>query len=282
MNERRRYAEDVCAIAQVTDPRVIDAFATVPREHFLGSGPWNIAQPLDREHPYRLTATDDPKAILQDVLVGIDVKRQLNNGQPSAHARWIAAVAPREGEAVLHVGAGVGYYSAILAHLAGPSGRVLAVEADASLAARASELLKPWPQASAECSDASTVTGRYDVLYVNAGATRPREAWLDALEPGGRLLLPLTVHLPFLAQAGAAEHGVGAVLVLERAEPEWKVRFVSPVGIFDCLGARDERDGAELKKLLDFDTATKITHLSRAAHSREARCRVHLDGFCLR
>ncbi len=279
---RRRYAEEICAIAEVTDARVLDAFATVPREHFLGRGPWMIAQPFDRENPYRATASDDPKEILQDVLIGIDVKRQLNNGQPSAHARWIAACAPKPGEAVLHVGAGVGYYSAILAQLVGPSGKVLAVEADVPIAARAVELLTPWPPTAVETSDGSNPGGSFDVIYVNAGATRPLETWLTVLKDGGRLLLPLTVHLPFLAEAGAAEHGVGAVYVFERHGPAWSARFVSPVGIFDCLGAREERDEPELTKLLDLETASKIHAVERQPHARDEVCVVHLDGFCLR
>src|SRR5262249_13919479 len=31
-----------------------------------------------------------------------------------------------------------------------------------------------------------------DVIYVNAGATRPADLWLDRLNDGGRLTLPLT------------------------------------------------------------------------------------------
>src|SRR5215813_13951338 len=31
-----------------------------------------------------------------------------------------------------------------------------------------------------------------DVIYVNAGATRPADIWLDRLNDGGRLVLPLT------------------------------------------------------------------------------------------
>jgi len=42
----------------------------------------------------------------------------------------IAAAAPRAGEHVVHVGAGVGYYTAILAHMVGGSGRVTAIEFD--------------------------------------------------------------------------------------------------------------------------------------------------------
>jgi protein-L-isoaspartate(D-aspartate) O-methyltransferase len=31
-----------------------------------------------------------------------------------------------------------------------------------------------------------------DVIYVNAGATRPAASWLEQLKEGGRLILPLT------------------------------------------------------------------------------------------
>jgi len=41
------------------------------------------------------------------------------------------------GEHVVHIGAGVGYYTAILAKLVGAEGRVTAIEFDAELAARA-------------------------------------------------------------------------------------------------------------------------------------------------
>jgi protein-L-isoaspartate(D-aspartate) O-methyltransferase len=37
----------------------------------------------------------------------------------------------------VHIGAGTGYYTAILACLVGPSGKVTGIEVDASLAARA-------------------------------------------------------------------------------------------------------------------------------------------------
>jgi protein-L-isoaspartate(D-aspartate) O-methyltransferase len=33
----------------------------------------------------------------------------------------------------------------------------------------------------------------FGAILVNAGATHPRETWLDALSPGGRLVLPLTI-----------------------------------------------------------------------------------------
>jgi hypothetical protein len=58
----------------------------------------------------------------------------LNNGQPWLHAKLIAAATPRPGEHAVHIGAGLGYYTAILAHMVGESGQVTAIEFDGSLA----------------------------------------------------------------------------------------------------------------------------------------------------
>ena len=50
---------------------------------------------------------------------GIVPERSLNNGQPWLHAMLIAAAGPRPGEHVVHIGAGVGYYTAILGPFGG-------------------------------------------------------------------------------------------------------------------------------------------------------------------
>jgi protein-L-isoaspartate(D-aspartate) O-methyltransferase len=57
--------------------------------------------------------TRNPVYLYDDVVVGIIPERNLNNGQPSLHAALIASAAPRAGEHAVHVGAGVGYYTAI-------------------------------------------------------------------------------------------------------------------------------------------------------------------------
>jgi protein-L-isoaspartate(D-aspartate) O-methyltransferase len=101
-------------------------------------------------------------------------KRNLNNGQPSLHAALIAAAAPQPGEHVLHIGVGVGYYTAILAELVGATGRVTAIEYDAELAARATANLAPTPHVGVVHGDGTRIAFEpADVIYVNAGATRP-------------------------------------------------------------------------------------------------------------
>src|SRR5260221_9566829 len=129
---RRAYAKQIMAAARVDDRRIEAAFAAVLRENFLGPGPWPIFRWLQSYVP---TPSADPVYLYTDDLVGIVPERHINNGQPSLHAALIASAAPHEGDHLVHVGAGVGYYTAIMAHLVGPSGRVTAIEFDAALAA---------------------------------------------------------------------------------------------------------------------------------------------------
>jgi protein-L-isoaspartate(D-aspartate) O-methyltransferase len=241
---RRAFAESL----GVRNPAVVDAFATVPREHFI------------------------PGAPLQDVAVPLDPARMLNSGHPSVLAQWIDAAAPQRGEAVLHVGAGVGYYTAILAELAG---RVLAYEVDAGLAARAKELLSDWQNVQVEAGDAAAPPGRFDVIFINAGVTHPLPSWLGALNEGGRMLLPLTAHPP-----GVTRHGIGVMARLERRGTRWPFSVVSPCGIYDCAGARDAALEAELRPLV-LNGAEAIRAVETAPHARGDSCVFHAPGFCL-
>jgi protein-L-isoaspartate(D-aspartate) O-methyltransferase len=84
-----------------------------------------------------MTPSADPVYLYIKGVIGILPERNLNNGEPSLHAALIASAAPQPGEHVVHIGAGVGYYTAIMAELVGASGRVTAIELDAGLAARA-------------------------------------------------------------------------------------------------------------------------------------------------
>src|SRR5215813_6483886 len=135
---RRAYAKQILAQAQVDNSRLEQAFAEVHREDFLGPGPWVIPRWLGKYVP---TPSADPVYLYIDNVVQIIAERHLNNGQPSAHAKWIASASIKPGEHVVHVGTGTGYYTAIMSHLAGPSGEVTGIELDADLAARAKENL---------------------------------------------------------------------------------------------------------------------------------------------
>src|SRR4029079_2630330 len=112
---RRVYARQMLALANaLADTRLEDACAAVPRESFLGEGPWRILTPWS---PYTTVPERDPALIYQDVVVALDEERGVNNGSPSLHARWMHLVSPRRGERIAHVRAGAGHYSAICGEL---------------------------------------------------------------------------------------------------------------------------------------------------------------------
>jgi protein-L-isoaspartate(D-aspartate) O-methyltransferase len=118
---RAAYAKQILAAAWVMDnARLEAALSATRREDFLGAGPWFIRRFRD----FRTTPNADPVYLYIDDLVAILPERQINNGQPSLHAHLMHQASPAIGEHVVHIGTGTGYYTAILAHLVGPSGRV--------------------------------------------------------------------------------------------------------------------------------------------------------------
>jgi protein-L-isoaspartate(D-aspartate) O-methyltransferase len=245
------YARLVVGGADSQDARLINAFAKVPREDFLGPGPW----PIYAGAGYIPTVSDDAALLYQDVLVGLAPERGINNGQPSLHARCLAACAVAPGDTVLHIGAGTGYYSAILAELTGASGQVIAYEIKADLARRARANLAHLPQV--EVLAASGSAGPLplaDVIYVNAGATHPLALWLDALKPGGRLVFPLTPNegfgcMPLITRLGARSDLYAA-------------RLLARVSFIACMGARDEATARALGQAV----ATQPIHTVQALH----------------
>jgi len=84
---------------------VVDAFATVPREQFVGPGPWRIKSPMDIVE-YWTTDDDSPSHVYHDVLIALDESRGINNGQPSLWAYLFDRLDLVPGEQVLHLGCG--------------------------------------------------------------------------------------------------------------------------------------------------------------------------------
>ncbi len=114
---RRFYAEEVRAAANLHSQPLVEAFATVPREQFLGPGPWRIRCPNPDNlisTTYRTTEDADPKHVYHDVLVAIDAARELTNGHPSSVAFWLDMLCLREGDHVFHLGCGVGVYNRLM------------------------------------------------------------------------------------------------------------------------------------------------------------------------
>ncbi|MGO7337478.1 protein-L-isoaspartate O-methyltransferase family protein [Rhizobium leguminosarum] len=276
---RRAYAKQITAAARVADERVETAFAEVPREDFLGPGPWPIFR---MRKAYVPTPAADPVYLYTDDVVGIVPERHINNGQPSLHAFLLSQAAPRAGEHIVHVGAGAGYYSAIMAKLVAASGKVTAIEFEPELAARAKANLAPYPNVSVVPGDGSSVAfDTADVIYVNAGATRPANIWLDRLNSGGRLILPLTTDLGFTSSNWSNMHLRGAVFLVMRRGEEFHAQWISPVAIFPCEGMRDEESEKALAAAFESGEHKRVTRLYRTDEVPVERCWVRAPGWCL-
>src|SRR5262249_26173405 len=101
----------------VTDERVLEAMAYVPREQFL--------HPRMRRHAY------------EDRALAIDCGQTIS--QPLVVALMCQAAAPRPGDVALEVGTGSGYAAAVLGRLCRS---VVSVEREPALAEHASETLR--------------------------------------------------------------------------------------------------------------------------------------------
>jgi protein-L-isoaspartate(D-aspartate) O-methyltransferase len=273
---RRQFAEKIGALAGLRSERLIRAFSVVPREEFVGPGPWQLVRPSELARGYVTTPDADPRHLYDNVLVALDASRHLNNGEPTALARWLESLDLRQDDRFFHIGCGVGYYTAIAAEAIGPAGSAVGVEIDPELAERARRNLRPWRNVTVVAADASQLHGdTFDAIFVNAGATEPLPGWLDALRLEGRLLLPLTVSFP------GQNLGAGHMLLIVRHSDVYSARFVSPVGIFHCEGARTDDGNDLLKRAYEKGDYESVRSLRRDEHAPDARCWLHGRRFCL-
>ena len=275
---RAAYAKQITAAARVDNARLIQAFAAIPREDFVGPGPWMMRWMT----AYVPTPDADPIYLYTDGLVALVPERSLNNGQPSLHARLMQEASPAPGEHVVHVGTGTGYYTAIFSHLVGPSGRVTGIEYDPDLAARARANLAPYANVAVIEGDGTHVPfDAADVIYVNAGCTQPATRWLDGLADAGRLIMPMTSDQGFGSIAPERLASAGAVFRIERRAADYLAQWISPVAIFPCAGGRDEVSERALAEAFTRGGWQKVTRLYRDQDVPDERCWLRGPGWCL-
>jgi len=221
---RHSYARRIAQLADTRNARIEQAFSEIPRETFLPPSPWTVISLGD------VRQTDELADIYDNVLVAIDRKRGINNGEPALHAGWLDAVSPQPGDHVIHVGAGTGYYTALLARLVDPGGSVEAFEYESDLADIASRNLQPYANVVVHSGSAfGRELSQADIIYVNAGVTAPDPKWLKALKRGGRLVFPWQPH-----------GGWGPALLVTRQERGFAVHFLMNVGFISCSGAAEK------------------------------------------
>lgn len=241
---RAFFAEEIRAAAALPEgpstERVLAAFAAVPREAHVGPGPWHLrsARP---GMPVRQTPDADPRHLYHNVLVALDEARGINIGEPALWAGFLIQASIPLGASILQIGAGSGYYTALLAELAGPEGTVLAVERDPDLAAMATRALTDRAGVTLRHGNGATLRsedGPFDLIVAFAGVTHPAPAWLDRLTPGGQMLLPVT-----------GSDGWGAMVLFQRRGAGFAARTLGRCGFFPCDGARDDDLARRLDRL---------------------------------
>lgn len=174
----------------VSDPRVVEAMARVPREDFVPAEVRALA--------YRDT--------------GVSLGGGRTQNPPMATGRLLTEARIMAGDSVLLIGAAGGYTAAVLARLAA---KVVAVESDAALASHARAALSGI--ANVELVEAPLGEGHapgapYDVVVVDGAMEQVPDALIAQLAPGGRMTTGLVQRgVTRLAAGGRTASGFGLV-----------------------------------------------------------------------
>jgi protein-L-isoaspartate(D-aspartate) O-methyltransferase len=155
----------------ISDPRVLEAMLRVPRHEFISDA-------------YRAQAYEDHPLSIGD---GQTIS------QPYVVALMLESLQLTPNDAVLEVGTGSGYVTALLAELAA---QVFSIERHASLADRARDILATLGYTNARIFTGDGTLGLpacapFDAILVSAAALNVPPALLSQLRDGGRMILPV-------------------------------------------------------------------------------------------
>lgn len=169
---RVKMVDNQIRTTDVTSHSVLTAFLTVPREAFVP------------EKAKMLAYIDNDIEIAQ--ASGGSHGRFLMEASPLAKLLQLAAIT--KDDAVLEIGAGTGYTSALLSLIAGS---VVALESNEGLAGEAKANLAGYPNvqvANGPLEKGHASGAPYDLIFINGSVEEVPAALLAQLQEGGRLV----------------------------------------------------------------------------------------------
>ena len=158
--------------------------------------PWNVLE-LEILDLLSVVRREDYVPAAHRSLAFFDMELPLADGRepgqcmlsPKVEARLLQDLKIKPTDTVLEVGTGSGYMAALLAHRAA---KVLTLEIDETLAARAAQTLRTHGVSNAEVRHADGATPlasgpMFDVIVLSGSVARAPQNLLGSLNPGGRL-----------------------------------------------------------------------------------------------
>lgn len=219
---------------------ILAAFEAVSREAFTFGPPWRIKPGLKLDS-YLTVQEPEVSDLDHCVLIALQEEDGINIGEPSFWSRMLYAADVEKGARVVQVGAGTGYYSAILSHLVGEGmGSVIALEIELKLIAKAKEAL-------ADRENVTVIHGAgFDDLVEKscthiiafAGVTNIPPKWVEILGSGGIVIAPFT-----------GESGWGAMVkLMQNPSGFFSGEILGSCGFYPCQGARTARQARRIDK----------------------------------
>jgi protein-L-isoaspartate(D-aspartate) O-methyltransferase len=206
--ERERMVEEQIAGRGVSDPRVLAAMRTVPRERFVP------------EEAEEFAYSDSPLTIGEGQTIS----------QPYIVALMAAAARLEGHERVLEVGTGSGYGAAVLGRLAA---EVFTIERHSVLARTAASRLAETGITNVHVIEGDGTLGLrahapFDAIVVTAGGPKAPPELLDQLAIGGRLIIPV----------GENRETQSLLLVRRLAEDRYQEEDLGQVRFVPLIGAQ--------------------------------------------
>lgn len=169
---RKTMLESQIRTNDVTDKRIHEAFLSVPRECFVPKSKQALSY-SDRH---------------------IEIGEERFMLRPRDFAKMLEAADIKSEDIVLSIGAGRGYEIAVLSQLAET---VIAVEQDANLAAKSTELLDNCGTSNSAVivSDMRAGTpehGPFDLIFVTGAISEIPKTWIQQLTDNGRIVACIT------------------------------------------------------------------------------------------